>query len=149
MFVIIPSRRDIEKLKARMKDKDARLQKNTLAIWEFALVIIWFFLAIFATIAIPLLIALIGHQKVLVVSGLVFFALLLMAGLILSIIGYKRSKTPEFDGDGGQVSEAGIIISGIYILVIVLAVVIAAYESNDADVAISGVRPETSSQNID
>ena len=49
------------------------------------------------------------------IAGLVcsFFSFLAVVGLILSIVGLRKSKTPEFNGKGKGLAIAGIVISCI------------------------------------
>lgn len=64
----------------------------------------------------------VGSQKnTLALVGFILSFFSSLIGLILSIIGFQRSKLPEYNGDGRSFAIAGIVLScistGLYILI--------------------------------
>ena len=52
-----------------------------------------------------------------------FFSFLAVIGLILSIVGLQRSKTPEYNGKGKGLAIAGIVLSCITIFYWIIIIV--------------------------
>ena len=65
-----------------------------------------------------------SETNVLAIVGFVLSFFIALAGLICSIIGYKRA--PEFGGKGKSLALAGIIISIISMALVVLIYIIVA-----------------------